>query len=59
MNAESNEYNIAYNKKDGQPNVIVQINLYLKHCLLNTGARMNVMVSSVIKIIYGVKLKQH
>ena len=53
------QYNIVYDKMGGRPSVIIGINNYFKNCLLDTGARMNVIDSSIIKEIGNPGLEKH
>ena len=56
----NDDLEIVYDKMGGRPSVIVGINrIYFKHCLLDTGARMNVIDSSIIKEIGGIDIKPH
>ena len=52
-------YNIVYDKMGGRPSVLIGIHNYKRNCLLDTGARMNVMDSTVIREIGGLKLREH
>ena len=59
INLDAFQYEIVYNKMGGRPSVLIETNNIFIHCLLDTGARMNVIDSSVIKNIEGVDIKSY
>ena len=59
QNAKYDDYNIVYDKMGGRPSVTIHMNTISKQCLLDTGARMNVMDSSILKDIGISHLKEY
>ena len=57
QNHEISKHKIVYNLMGGRPSLKIKINGFWKHCLLDTGARINAIDESIIAGWKNIKLK--